>query len=576
MDKLTSDLLTANHIKANEIHSITSSNENAIVIKELLNSNILQEELLYNFIVENMRSGKYDFSILTEHPFLCEESVLEKLATNLNIDFIDIDTIHIDYTLSENTEVSKLKRFNALPLYQDELSVTVAFSDPLDIYAQEGMQRFFPRKPLRRAVSTSTQINEYLNKLEIKDSIKELVQQIRNELKSNTFIDDNEDSSILKLIDLILKSAILSRGSDIHIEPTKTSCIVRTRVDGQLSESFIFDQDIFPPLASRLKLLSNLDIAEKRKPQDGRFSKIINEKEFDFRISTLPIMYGESIVMRILDKTKAVVKLEDAGMDEMSYRKFTKALTTPHGIVLVTGPTGSGKTTTLYGALNELRNTTDKIITVEDPIEYQMNLIQQVQVKNQVGLTFASALRSILRQDPDKIMIGEIRDKETLQIAVQAALTGHLVLSTLHTNDAISAIARMIDMGIAPYLISGSIIAVEAQRLVRKICIHCKEEISVPSNVRDMISSTLNESSKFYKGKGCKECNETGYIGREMICEVLPISDSIASLIAKEATKEEIATQAKSENYETIFQNGLRKVIDGKTTIEELLRVARL
>jgi len=576
MDKLTNDLLTANHIKANEIHSITSSNENAVVIQELLNSNVLQEELLYNFIVENMRSGKYDFSILSEHPFLCEESVLQKLATNLNIDFVDIDTIHIDYSLSEHTAVSQLKRFNALALYQDDLSVTVAFSDPLDIHAQEGMQRFFPRKPLRRAVCTSTQINEYLNKLEIKDSIKELVQQIRNELKSNVFVDDNEASSILKLIDLILKSAILSRGSDIHIEPTKTSCIVRTRVDGQLSESFIFDHDIFAPLASRLKLLSNLDIAEKRKPQDGRFSKVINEKEFDFRISTLPIMHGESIVMRILDKTKAMVKLEDAGMDEISYKKFTKALTTPHGIILVTGPTGSGKTTTLYGALNELRNTTDKIITVEDPIEYQMNLIQQVQVKNQVGLTFASALRSILRQDPDKIMIGEIRDKETLQIAIQAALTGHLVLSTLHTNDAISAIARMIDMGIAPYLISGSIIAVEAQRLVRKICLHCKEEINVPSNVRDMISSTLNESSKFYKGKGCKECNETGYIGREMICEVLPISETIASLIAKEATKEEIATQAKEEDYETIFQNGLRKVVEGKTTIEELLRVARL
>jgi len=576
MDKITQDLLTASHVKASDINNILTKDRDCDIVKELLSSQILKDELLYTFIVENMRSGKYNFSILQEYPYLCEECILKKLATNLNIDFIDVDSFHIDYALSEHIQVSQLKRFGALPLEQDDISVTIAFSDPFDIQAQEAIQRLFPRKPLKHAVSTKKQIDEYLNKLEIKDSIKELVEQIRKELKTNVSTDETHSSSILKLIDLILESAIVSRGSDVHIEPTKTSCVVRTRIDGQLSESFLFDNDIFPPLSSRLKLLSNLDIAEKRKPQDGRFTKVINDKEFDFRISTLPIMHGESIVMRILDKTKAMVKLEDAGMDEASYQKFTKALKTPHGIILITGPTGSGKTTTLYGALNELRNTADKIITVEDPIEYQMNLVQQVQVKNQVGLTFASALRSILRQDPDKIMIGEIRDQETLQIAVQAALTGHLVLSTLHTNDAISAITRMVDMGIAPYLISGSVIAIEAQRLVRKICNHCKEEIQVPLNVKNMLGDGIDESTKFYKGKGCKECNNTGYIGREMICEVLPISEEISSLIARDASKDEIAQQAALEDFETIFQNGLRKVVEGKTTIEELLRVAKL
>ena len=576
MDKLTNDLLTSGHIKASDIQKVSDKDDDLSIPKKLLKQGYLSEDLLFNFIVERIRNGKYDFSILTEYSFIREEILLQKFAKNINVSFVNIDEIHIDYSLSEHTSIPQLKKYHALPIAQDELSVTVAFYDPLDIHAQESIQRLYPRKPIKRVIATYSQINEYLNKLEIKDSIKELVTQIRNELRSTNIADETEASSILKLIDLILKSAIVSRGSDIHIEPTKTSCIVRTRVDGQLSESFIFDHDIFPPLSSRLKLLSNLDIAEKRKPQDGRFTKVVNEKEFDFRISTLPIMYGESIVMRILDKTKAMVKLEDAGMDELSYKKFTKALKTPHGIILVTGPTGSGKTTTLYGALNELRNTSDKIITVEDPIEYQMNLIQQVQVKNQVGLTFASALRSILRQDPDKIMIGEIRDQETLQIAIQAALTGHLVLSTLHTNDAISAIARMIDMGIAPYLISGSIIAIEAQRLVRKICTHCKEEIKVPSNVLRTLSSSLKETSSFYKGKGCKECNDTGYIGREMICEVLPISESLASLIAREATKDEIEAQAKKEDYETIFENGLKKVLEGTTTVDELFRVARL
>lgn len=343
-----------------------------------------------------------------------------------------------------------------------------------------------------------------------------------------------------------------------------------------LTESFRFNKDIYPPLSSRIKLLSNLDIAERRKPQDGRFSATVLQKTYDFRVSTLPIINGESIVLRILDKSKAMIKLEDAGMSQKNFNIFSEALKVPYGIVLVTGPTGSGKTTTLYGALNNLKSIDRKVITVEDPVEYQMNLIQQVQVNQKVGLTFANTLRSILRQDPDIIMIGEIRDHETLRIAIQAALTGHLVLSTLHTNDAISAITRMADMGIEPYLISGSLIAIEAQRLVRKICPHCKQPVEIPEHAIEELHQYLPEKYQFYKGKGCKECHSTGYIGREMISEVLRVDDTLSSLIAKEASKAEILEVASKNGYVSMIQDGINKVLNGTTTIDEVLRVARL
>ncbi|HIE34925.1 MAG TPA: type II/IV secretion system protein, partial [Campylobacterales bacterium] len=309
---------------------------------------------------------------------------------------------------------------------------------------------------------------------------------------------------------------------------------------------------------------------------DGRFSATIMNKEYDFRISTLPILAGESIVMRILDKSKTLIKLEDAGMSDYNYNKFTSSLKTPYGIVLVTGPTGSGKTTTLYGALNLLRSVEKKIITVEDPIEYQMNLIQQCQVQSKIGFTFATALRSILRQDPDIIMIGEIRDQETLRIAIQAALTGHLVLSTLHTNDAISAITRMVDMGIESYLISGSIVAIEAQRLVRKICPYCKEKTTIPPSIEKDIKEYLPKNYQFYKGKGCKHCNMTGYSGREMVCEVLTIDERLSSMIAAEESRDNIEKYAIEKGFVTMLQDGINKALDGKTTIDEVLRVTKL
>ncbi|MCD6173731.1 MAG: type II/IV secretion system protein [Sulfurimonas sp.] len=577
MDKITEDLLNTGAIMQRQVDRLLAQgiSEN-LILRDITLSGFMTMDRLVRFIVGKIRNGDYDLSIIDNYDYIHEKAVLEKLASELNLKYIDLDSIDMDYLLASRVPLSQLQKHDALPIFEDELSVTIALNDPLDIQVQESLQRLFPKKPIKIALATNKQISSYLFKIELKDSVKGLVKKIRDELNSITSLEEQQEaSSILLLIDVILKACINSRASDVHIEPTEKNCSVRARIDGKLTEVFIFEKMIYPPLASRLKLLANLDIAEKRKPQDGRFSTAVGTREYDFRMSTLPILYGESIVMRVLDKQKAMVRLEDAGMDSASYQKFIKGLQAPYGIILVTGPTGSGKTTTLYGALNELRNVEDKVITVEDPVEYRMNLIQQVQVNPKVGLSFADALRSILRQDPDKIMIGEIRDQETLEIAIKAALTGHLVISTLHTNDSISAIPRMVDMGIEHYLISGALVAIQAQRLVRKICKHCKIEEQVPASTMEEFKEFIPENTKFFTGKGCRECNDSGYMGREMICEVLNISEDLSSLIAKGASKEVLHEQAVKDGFKGIFENGIQKAIDGITSLEEILRVAK-
>lgn len=488
---------------------------------------------------------------------------------------MDLDGIDIDYRMASRAPLSQLKKYQALPIKEDEINVYIALKDPIDINAHEGIQRIYNRKLIKIVVADPNQVEKYLNKMELGESIKGLIADIRKELSSNAADNPQESSGILKLIEIILKTAILARASDVHIEPTENNCIVRSRIDGMLSETFIFDKDIYPPLASRMKLLSNMDIAEKRKPQDGRFSATIMSKEYDFRISTLPVLHGESIVLRILDKSKVMIKLENLGMHPTNFEKFSKAMRVPYGIIFVTGPTGSGKTTTLYAALNAIKSIETKIITVEDPVEYQLNLIQQTQVNEKANLTFASALRSILRQDPDIIMIGEVRDHETLRIAVQAALTGHLVFSTLHTNDSVSAIARVVDMGIEPYLVSGALVAIEAQRLVRKLCPHCKAKVNLPKPLFEKIKDYLPENYQFYRNVGCEKCAQTGYLGREMLSEILTVSEKIASMIAQGASKEAIHAQAIQEGFMDMFQDGILRAAAGVTTIDEILRVAK-
>ena len=571
---LDEKLLTKDAISA----LVKSRPPKKISFANLIAANMIDLHSVEIFLAKKTRQGVITLRHLEKIEGVDVAPILEEVAKELHVEYVDLDEVEIDMKLFSKVPYKQLIKYNVIPIEESDLNILTVFDDPLDMAAQDAIQRLFPKKPIRMAISKPKQIKEYLQRLEINESVKGLVSDIRKDLSQEGNDDEVEGESpaVLKLIDIIIRSAIYIGASDIHIEASEKSCIVRERVDGMLRQSFIFDKDIFGPLSSRMKLLSNLDIAEKRKPQDGRFSTTISKKDFDFRVSTLPTIYGESIVLRILDKSKAMIRLEDAGMSKFCYDRFSESIKVPYGIVLVTGPTGSGKTTTLYGALNAIKDVKDKIITVEDPVEYQMTGLQQVQVRASIGLSFADALRSILRQDPDKIMIGEIRDKETLRIAIQAALTGHLVLSTLHTNDAISAVTRILDMGIEEYLVSGALVAIQAQRLVRKICLHCKKETVLPESLLKDVEQYLPENPVFYEGEGCKECGHSGYSGREMISEVLTISETFSRMIAKNASKEEMTRQAIEEGFVNMFEDGVRKALKGKTTIKEIYRVARL
>ena len=554
-----------------------SEQEGKGLVKILRDENLLNDEDFMEILSDIYRRGHVNIDEISNDLELDIKAFVKFISEKFKVLYFDLDDIDIDYRISEKLSTAQLKTYSAIPVKEDEISVYVAFKNPFDVMAQDKVQNLFNRKLLKVAIAQPTQIEKYISKLALNESIKDVITEIRRELSSSASQGQNtENSGILKLIEIILKTSIQSRASDIHIEPTETNCIVRSRIDGMLSETFIFDKDIYPPMVSRMKLLSNMDIAERRRPQDGRFSAQILDKEYDFRISTLPILNGESIVLRILDKSKVIINLEDLGMHPDNFAKFKKSMKAPYGIILVTGPTGSGKTTTLYGALNDIKSVKTKIITVEDPVEYQLNMIQQVHVNEKAGLTFVSALRSILRQDPDVIMIGEIRDQETLRIAIQAALTGHLVFSTLHTNDAISALPRMIDMGIEPYLVSGALVCIEAQRLVRKLCPHCKQKITLSQKAFDEVKKFVPENYQFYKSVGCPQCSQTGYLGREMISEILPISDHIASMVANGSSKDELKSVAYEEGFIDMFHDGVIRAANGITTLEEVYRVAKI
>ena len=535
----------------------------------------LNTEGIMNVLALIYRRGRINIDEVCGYFALDRVEFLKYFAQNFKFEYSSLDESSIDYNLARKIPSSQLKRLGALPLKEDKVNVYVAFRDLFDVEIQEQIANIFNRKILKVVVCDTAKLDKVLSKMELNESVSSLIAQIRQEISRANTDDGGESSGILRLIETILKTAISSRASDIHIESSEKNCIVRCRIDGMLAEIFVFDKDIYPPLVSRLKMLSNLDIAEHRKPQDGRFSVQVLGRDYDFRISTLPIIHGESVVMRILDKSKAIIKLSELGMLEDNLAKFSRLTRTPYGVLLVTGPTGSGKTTTLYDALNDIKSVETKMITVEDPVEYQMDMIQQVNVNVKAGLTFANSLRSILRQDPDVIMIGEIRDQETLRIAIQAALTGHLVFSTLHTNDAISAVARVVEMGIEPYLVSGALIGVEAQRLVRKLCPHCKQKITLPPTQLDGIIHLIPDDFAFYAPVGCEKCSQTGYLGREMISEVLPISDKISSLIAKNATKEELKSTALAEGFKDFFTDGIRRAAMGITSIQEVYRVAK-
>lgn len=514
--------------------------------------------------------------ILVQDGYITEKEFTELLADQLKIEFIDLYGVEVDYQLMSKFSLSMLRNANAVVFSEDEDYMHVAVSDPLNYEAIELLEKNIAVKPIKLYVALPNDILYVFDRLEIISTTKNIVDNIKREIASGTYRSDSDQSSVMQLIEQIVKNAVKLNASDIHIEPSEFNVSVRSRIDGVLRESFVFDLEVYNALASRIKILGNLDISEKRKSQDGRFSMNLGDRKFDFRLSTAPTMNGESIVMRILDQQKILLRLKDLGMEEKNLKLFSEILASPFGIIFVTGPTGSGKTTTLYAALNEIKSVENKMITVEDPIEYQLPLAQQIQISEKIDYDFADALKSILRQDPDIIMVGEVRNAETLNISVQASLTGHLVFSTLHTNDAPSAITRMIQMDLEPYLIADSLVGVMAQRLVRKVCPSCKTEHTPPKHMIEKVKDKLPEEYTFYKGEGCVKCGFSGYTGRTMISEILKITETISHMISINMNKYEISRKAEEDGeFEPMLVDGLTKALRGDTTLEEVMRVAK-
>ena len=541
---------------------------------------IIPPEVFNSFISKMQLAGENNLL-----DFLIKEGVIDKetylkifSAYKGNLDYVsDIKGLK---TSANKIPIQFLKEYVAIPIKVTDDYVEIASADPLSWDLQQIAKRYYPNKKIKFVLAYKGDIYKLLKQIEYTEVLNTLLEKITKELKTGREgIDANSGpSAIMELIKFIIIDAIEKKTSDIHIEPYKDYAVIRLRIMGVLTDLFSVDLDIYNALNSRLKLLAKLDISEKKKPQDGNFSMEIDGNQFDFRFSSLPTVWGESLVIRILDKRNILKKLDSIGINSVNLAQLKTALSKPNGIFLVTGPTGSGKTTTLYAALNEVIDGKTKIITVEDPVEYKLEGIQQVPVNPKVGLTFAGALRSILRQDPDIIMIGEIRDAETLEIAIKAALTGHLVISTLHTNDSVSAISRMIDMGAEPFMIASALVGVEAQRLVKINCPHCKhpyqpkKTLLMPLLEKELITP----STVFYKSDGCEACNFTGYSGRALISEIFLNDDELEDMITFRKSKTEILRYLKEEkNYEPMFYDALQKAIDGMISLDEVFKVAK-
>jgi len=538
---------------------------------------ITHEQLMHALGVQKQSNfSKKLGEIFIEEGLVSEKDLAVILASQLGYSFLDLYSVDIDFSVLKNYSLNLLKNADAIIFKEDEDFIHIAVADPLNVEAMESLENIIIVKPIKFYISLKHDIKHVFERLEIIETAKVLMNQVKQEISSKEFKLDNEQSSIMLLIMQILKSSIINGASDVHIEPNEYDVSVRNRVDGVLREIFVLDIEVYNALASRIKILGNLDISEKRRSQDGRFSMKVMEKNFDFRLSTAPTLHGESIVMRILDQEKILLTLDQLGMSEKNLNKFQDLLNSPYGIVFVTGPTGSGKTTTLYAALNDIKDIKNKIITIEDPIEYQLPLVQQMQTNDKIGYGFADVLRSVLRQDPNIIMVGETRDEETLSTAVGASLTGHLVFSTLHTNDAPSAITRMVQMGLPTYLIADSLVGIVTQRLVRKVCTFCKKEHKPQLSELAKVKEHIPENSIFYHGEGCSKCGFSGYAGRIMICEILMIDDTLSSLISLGKNRYDIKESAIKSGYEPMLIDGITKALEGTTSLEEVLRVVKI
>ncbi|MFT7260471.1 MAG: MSHA biogenesis protein MshE [Glaciecola sp.] len=550
----------------------------------LVQNNLINEEQLKTALSEQRQSGRKLGRTLIALGMVTEDQLLTLLSKHLNVPLININNYRIDPEAVKLLPEIQARRYRALVLDDKGDKLLVGMSDPGDINAVDDLSNRLP-KPIEIAVVSETQLfeayeNFYRKTEEIASFAQELAEEYDDsqDFEINIGVDGEQETAVAKLLHSIFEDAVLAKASDIHIEPEEDQLRIRQRVDGQLQETVIPERNIAAALVLRLKLMSGLDISEKRLPQDGRAQIKIKGRVIDIRLSTMPVQNGESVVMRLLDQSQGVLSLNQTGMPPSILKRYRKLLKRPHGMILVTGPTGSGKTTTLYGSLTELNKPESKIITVEDPVEYRLPRINQVQVNYKIDLTFSHVLRTTLRQDPDIIMVGEMRDKETVEIGLRGALTGHLVLSTLHTNDSISSAIRLLDMGAPGYLVASSLRGIIAQRLVRRICDNCSVEEKVSSEANFWLK-TLNEDISnitFKKGTGCQKCNHSGYRGRVGVFELLEMTEAMMNSLKNEDTSAFSDAARLSPDYKPLAHSALLYAKEGITSIDEVLKLVEM
>lgn len=547
----------------------------------LVQAGKITKEQLKTVLAKQGSSGAKLGELLIEDKILNEEDIIEVLQIQLGIDRVHLDMMKLDREAVRTVPENLAKKYGLIVYAFERNRIKVAMLDPLNLYAVDDV-RIATGREVITVIDTKANIEKSIDRYYSSEYVEKAAAELsksqeKTEVKENVEeLEDVKNAPVVKLIDSIIKNAVKANVSDIHIEPFETYIRIRYRVDGALQEVLRTSKDTMGSLVTRIKILSNLDISEKRIPQDGRIITKIDQHQVDLRVSSLPTVFGEKIVIRVLKKNDFLISKEELGLTSQDGDKLDRIIKSPYGIILVTGPTGSGKSTTLYTLLSDINSEDKNIVTVEDPVEYSMDGVNQVNVNTKAGMTFASGLRSILRQDPDIIMIGEIRDTETAQIAVRAAITGHLVLSTIHTNDTASTIARLKDMSIEPYLLASSLSGIISQRLVRKICPKCKVEYQIDSYEKKMLKIDKNEDVKIYKGTGCTYCNNTGYYGRKGIYEIMDITREHRDLIQDEASIDKIKDLNRAMGMKTLKKACEELVLKGETTIEELTKVAFL
>lgn len=550
----------------------------------LLDGGLITPDQLQRAVSEQKQGGGMLAPTLVKLGFMGESELLDFLSKQYGVPAVDPGKLDVDQEVIDLIPSNIVQKYKIVPISLDGQTLTIAMVDPSNLFAVDDI-RFLTRKNIRVTVAMETAIKQAMDRFYdagtgVDEALSEFTDEAVDLIESGEDLDIGELESaaeqapVVKLVNLVLVDAIRKGASDIHLEPYEKSLRVRYRIDGVLYEIMRPPLKLKNAIVSRLKIMSRLDIAERRLPQDGRIKLKTKGKEMDFRVSVLPTLFGEKVVLRLLDKSSLQLDMSKLGFEERQLKDFQEAIHRPFGMVLVTGPTGSGKTTTLYSALCELNKTTDNISTAEDPVEYNLPGINQVQIHEAIGLTFATALRAFLRQDPDIIMVGEIRDFETAEIGIKAALTGHMVLSTLHTNDAPSTVSRLLNMGVEPFLVASAVNLMLAQRLARRVCNDCKQEIKVPKETLLDLGVSEEEVGSFasYKGAGCSTCNQTGYKGRIALYEVMPLYDEIKELVLVGASTAELKREAMRLGAITLRQAGINKLKQGITTVEEVVR----